>query len=185
MAFTQPAAKDIPSCRRGPEGRTHTVQLCSILNNLKYQHCTHSSPSPSPSLSLLTVTSLSYDQVQPRHSTSTLHPPLLAFPALARRSLGALRARRIHARRSPRLRKHACIQHTHTLRYVTLRYVMFTFACTQTRTHAAKHRNPHTPGARSGSARHCNHGGCGLRAGMLRRWGCAAPMRVSAVLGQG
>jgi hypothetical protein len=162
MAFTQPAAKDIPSCRRGPEGRTHTVQLCSILNNLKYQHCTHSSPSPSPSLSLLTVTSLSYDQVQPRHSTSTLHPPLLAFPALARRSLGALRARRIHARRSPRLRKHACIQHTHTHTH-TLRYVMFTFACTHAR---GQRRESHTPGARSGSARHCTADAvCWL-------WGC-------------
>jgi hypothetical protein len=170
MAFTQPAAKDIPSCRRGPEGRTHTVQLCSILNNLKYQHCTHSSPSPSPSL--LAVTSpipslpLSLSLLRPKSNPttrrSTRHPPLLAFPALARRSLGALRARRIHARRSPRLRKHACIQHTHTHTH-TLRYVMFTFACTHAR---GQRRESHTPGARSGSARHCTADAvCWL-------WGC-------------
>jgi hypothetical protein len=75
MAFTQPAAKDIPSCRRGPEGRTHTVQLCSILNNLKYQHCTHTHTHThtSPSPSLLTVTcTIPYDQ-SPTAPLDVLH----------------------------------------------------------------------------------------------------------------
>jgi hypothetical protein len=144
MAFTQPAAKDIPSCRRGPEGRTHTVQLCSILNNLKYQHCTHTH-SHLHVPSLLTVTSPipSYAQVQT--PTSTQYPPLLAFPALARRSLGALRARRrIHARRSPRLRIMLAYTHTHTryVNYVTLRLRL---RCTHACTHAAKHRDPTHP----------------------------------------
>jgi hypothetical protein len=65
MAFTQPAAKDIPSCRRGPEGRTHTVQFCSILNNLKHEHCTHSYPSP------LTVTSPIPSSLPPLRPSST------------------------------------------------------------------------------------------------------------------
>jgi hypothetical protein len=146
MAFTQPAAKDIPSCRRGPEGRTHTVQLCSILNNLKYQHCTHSSPSPSPSLLVVTSPipslplSLSNDQ-SPTASPDVLHdthpswhsPRSPADPSVpsepAAFTLGDHRA---------------CAS---TLAYNTRTHTRYVTLCLRlpARTHAAKDGNPTHP----------------------------------------